>query len=83
MKLTQALESYVRRAQRGSEDAAMLTGSGKDLLEAAAAHVLVEITTLLGQALISLGLKTSQDAIYRASRLSTECNVACSKRRSP
>ena len=30
--LTQALESYVRRAKRGSDDAALVTGTGKDLL---------------------------------------------------
>jgi hypothetical protein len=71
IELTAALESYVRRAQKGSEDAALLTGTSKDLLEAVAAHVLVEIcnvTTppgnfqaLLGQAFIALDLKTSQD----------------------
>lgn len=71
IELTEALERYVRRAQKGSEDAALLTGTGKDLLEAVAAHVLVEIANiaapptnfplLLGQAFIALDLKTSQD----------------------
>ncbi len=70
-ELTAALSSYVRRAQRGADDAALLTGTGKDLLEATAAHVLVEVwsntnpphnfPTLLGQAFAALGLKTSHD----------------------
>jgi len=67
--LTKALESYVRRAQRGAEDAALLAGTSKDLVEATAAHVLLELLnnanppqnfpTLLGQAFVALGLKTS------------------------
>jgi hypothetical protein len=70
-ELSQALENYVRRAQKGCEDAALLTGTGKDLMEAVAAHVLFEksnvtspphnFPTLLGQAFITLGLKTSLD----------------------
>ena len=70
-ELTAALSSYVRRAQRGADDAALLTGTGKDLLEATAAHVLVEVwsktnpphdfPTLLGQAFAALGLKTSHN----------------------
>jgi hypothetical protein len=69
-KLTDALEAYVRRARRGSEDAALLVGTGKDLLEATAAHVLSErfgqypqqanFPTLLGQAFTALGLATPQ-----------------------
>lgn len=39
---TAALESYIRRAKRGAEDAALLAGTSKDLLEATAAHILVE-----------------------------------------
>jgi hypothetical protein len=68
-ELTKALESYVRRAQKGAEDAALLAGTSKDLVEATAAHVLLEVLgnanpphnfqTLLGQAFIALGLKTS------------------------
>ncbi len=68
--LTSALEAYVRRARRGSEDAALLVGTGKDLLEAAAAHVITErfgikqqqfnFPTLLGQAFVALELTTSQ-----------------------
>jgi hypothetical protein len=66
--MTQALESYVRRAQRGSEDAALLVGTGKDLLEATAAHVITQkygqysqqsnFPTLLGQAFTVLNLAT-------------------------
>lgn len=40
--LTEALRAYVRRAKAGTADAALLTGTGKDLLEATAAHILVE-----------------------------------------
>lgn len=67
-QLTDALAAYVRRAQRGSEDAALLVGTGKDLLEAIASHVLHEcwgqhsaqtnFPTLLGQAFVALDLKT-------------------------
>jgi hypothetical protein len=68
--LTEALEAYVRRAQRGSEDAALLVGTGKDLLEATAAHVIEEcygcypqqanFPTLLGQAFLAAGFATPQ-----------------------
>jgi hypothetical protein len=64
--LTDALKAYVRRARRGVLDAALITGTGKDLVEAVAAHVLVErygnysasdtFPTLLGQAFIAVGL---------------------------
>ena len=70
-ELTAALAAYVRRAQRGAEDAALLTGTSKDLVEATAAHVLREVynnenpphnfPTLLGQAFAGLGLKTTAD----------------------
>lgn len=70
-ELTTALEAYVRRAQRGAEDAALLAGTGKDLVEATAAHVLRELwgnenpphdfPTLLGQAFTALGLRTPAD----------------------
>lgn len=65
-ELTEALLGYARRAQRGSEDAALLAGTGKDLLEATAAHVLMTIRgsyptganfqALLGMAFIALDL---------------------------
>lgn len=65
-QLTDALKVYVRRAQRGAVDAALITGTGKDLLEAVAAHVVVQrygsyshndnFPTLLGQAFVAVGL---------------------------
>jgi Abortive infection C-terminus len=65
-ELTAALKAYVRRAQRGSVDAALVTGTGKDLVEATAAHVLIKrfgnypegsnFPTLLGQAFTEIGL---------------------------
>jgi hypothetical protein len=65
-ELTGALRAYVRRAQRGALDAALVAGTGKDLLEATAAHVLVErfghyaesanFPTLIGQAFVAVGL---------------------------
>lgn len=71
--LTDALHSYVRRAQRGAEDAVLVTGTGKDLLEATAAHILVEryggyssgsnFPTLLGQTFVALGLATPANPV--------------------
>lgn len=65
-ELTEALRAYVRRARRGVLDAALITGTGKDLVEAVAAHVLVvrfgkyshqdNFPTLVGQAFVSVGL---------------------------
>jgi hypothetical protein len=40
--VTDALKGYARRAQHGAEDAALVVGTGKDLLEATACHVLRE-----------------------------------------
>jgi hypothetical protein len=67
--LTEALKTYMRRAQKGVEDAALLTGTSKDLLEATAAHVVRErwptmtvpqqFPALLGMAFTALGLQTS------------------------
>lgn len=71
-ELTGALRAYVRRAQEGVLDAALLAGTGKDLLEAVAAHVLVEkgssvpntnFPGLLGQAFVALDMKTPQDPV--------------------
>ncbi len=69
--LTKALESYIRRAQRGIRDAALVTGTGKDLLEAVAAHILQEkcggydagwnFHMLLGRAFIAVDMATSED----------------------
>lgn len=68
--LTSALESYIRRARKGVMDAALITSTGKDLLEATAAHILQEsyrtyseranFPTLLGQAFVAVGLATSE-----------------------
>jgi len=44
LQLTEALKAYIRRAKRGADDAALVTGTGKDLLEAVAAHVLQQRT---------------------------------------
>lgn len=70
-ELTDALLGYARRAKRGSEDAALLSGTGKDLLEATAAHVIsvkfgsypqqANFPALLGQAFVALGLATPED----------------------
>ncbi|AFU46619.1 MAG: abortive infection family protein [Burkholderiaceae bacterium] len=64
--LTDALAAYARRAQKGAEDAALIAGAGKDLMEATAAHVLetlqgrypsgANFQSLLGMAFIALDL---------------------------
>ena len=71
--LSAVLEAYVRRAKRGAEDAALLAGTGKDLLEATAAHILVErngsypqntnFEGLLGMAFVAVGLATPQHLV--------------------
>jgi hypothetical protein len=65
-ELSEALRSYVLRAQRGHEDSVLLVGTSKDIIEAAAAHVVTErygsysdqadFPTLLGQAFVAVGL---------------------------
>lgn len=65
-ELTSALRTYVHRAKRGANDAALVTGTGKDLVEATAKHVLAarfgdggrqtNFRTLLGQAIIAVDL---------------------------
>jgi len=70
--LTKALDSYVRRAKKGILDAALVTGTGKDLLEATAKHVIIErfgsiqgkldFPTLLGQAFVAMDLATPHDS---------------------
>lgn len=42
--LSDALQQYVRRIQRGADDDALTIGTAKDLLEAVARHVMVERT---------------------------------------
>lgn len=73
--LTKALRTYAERARRGSLDSPLLTGTSKDLLEATAAHILVQkwgaysdtsnFPTLLGQAFTALGLATGNDAVQQ------------------
>ena len=90
-ELTEALQGYVRRAKNGVTDAALLTGTGKDLLEATAAHVLVtrygqystgdNFPTLLGQAFVALGMSVPNDStddspIYRLDRALFEAACA-------
>jgi len=65
-EVTDALWGYALRAQKGADDAALIVGTGKDLLEATAAHVLMTLEGryperanfqgLLGMAFIALGL---------------------------
>jgi hypothetical protein len=72
-ELTTALRTYARRAQQGSLDDPLLAGTAKDLLEATAAHVLMQkwgssstsanFPTLLGQAFTALGLATPSDTV--------------------
>ena len=74
-EFTAALASYVQRARRGSTDAALMVGTGKDLLEATAAHVITEsfgayshqanFPTLLGQAFTALGLATPHTPVQQ------------------
>jgi hypothetical protein len=81
--LTDALERYVRRARRGSEDAALLVGTGKDLVEATAAHVIYErygqhpqhstFPALLGQAFVAVGMTTPQTPVQHGE--SPQCRL--------
>lgn len=73
-QLTEALSAYVRRARAGALDAALVTGTGKDLLEATAKHVLVtkfdvepttNFPTLLAQAFMAVGLCVDKSAAQR------------------
>lgn len=70
--LTRALRGYVNRAKKGIEDAALLVGTSKDLMEAVAAHVIQELwgsypstvnfPNLLGQAFVALDMATPEQA---------------------
>jgi hypothetical protein len=72
-ELTEALAAYARRAKRGIGDAALVTGTGKDLIEATAAHILKsrfgdypshsDFPTLLGQTFVALGMATPQESL--------------------
>lgn len=69
--VSDVLAGYVRRAANGHADDALVIGTSKDLMEAAAAHVLVErygsynsalsFEALLGQAFVSVGLAVPGD----------------------
>ncbi|BEP96291.1 abortive infection family protein [Acidovorax sp. A79] len=66
VELTDALRIYAARAQKGAEDAALVAGTGKDLMEATAAHALLTLNGsypqganfegLLGMAFVALGI---------------------------
>lgn len=68
--LTQALRVYVNRAKKGIQDAALVVGTSKDLMEAVAAHVVqeqwghypsnVNFPGLLGQAFTALDMATPE-----------------------
>ena len=68
-----SLNSYIERAKRGANDAALLLGTSKDLLEATAAHILVErngkyptganFEGLIGMAYVSMDLSTPQHPV--------------------
>jgi hypothetical protein len=70
-EMTVSLRAYALRAQRGVTDAALLAGTGKDLVEATARHVLVQhfgsypstanFPTVVGQAFVALGLVTDPE----------------------
>lgn len=64
-ELTGALKLYVERAKKGYEDAALLVGTSKDLMEAVAAHIVEQVfgnysytnfPMLMGQAFTALGM---------------------------
>jgi hypothetical protein len=67
------LKAYARRAKRGVEDAALLTGTSKDLMEAVAKHIIYvkrgvyptqsNFPALMGHAFAELGLATSSTKI--------------------
>lgn len=75
-ELSKALTAYVRRAKRGALDAALVIGTGKDLLEATAKHVLfvrfgtepaiANFPTLLAQSFVALNLCIAKDKAVTA-----------------
>jgi hypothetical protein len=77
-EITEALKAYVRRARVGDGDAALVVGTGKDLVEATARHMLVQTTgaypvsadfpTTLYQAFDRLGLATNPELLQRLDR---------------
>ncbi len=78
VELTDALLTYVRRAQLGSEDAELVIGTAKNLEEATARHVLKELTgeyatrgrhahfpVALSDAFSALGFEVSKVELHR------------------
>ena len=71
VEAVEALRAYAIRARRGVEDAALLSGTSKDLIEAVAKYIIhtkrgfypvqSNFPTLLGQAFMELGLATTFD----------------------
>jgi hypothetical protein len=69
------LRAYARRAIKGVADAALVTGTSKDLMEAVAAFIVEQIwgsysqhdnfPTLIGQAFTALGLSTSYSGVQQ------------------
>lgn len=68
-ELIEALRKYADRARRGAEDAALLSGTSKDLLEPQQHTLtpknlgLTRNNRMLGQAFVALGLATPEDKI--------------------
>ncbi|MBT2684897.1 abortive infection family protein [Bacillus sp. ISL-37] len=78
----EALRAYITRAKKGVEDAALLAGTGKDLLEAVCGFILTKLwghypttsnfPTLLGQTFTSLNLVYDKSKIDPSSRRSQQ-----------
>lgn len=74
-QMTEALAGYARRALQGSRDAALVVGTGKDLVEATARHVLLAVfgsyrevdnfEAVLGQAFAAVDLATPAHRIVK------------------
>lgn len=84
----EALRAYITRAKKGAEDAALLAGTGKDLLEAVCGFILTKLwgyypttsnfPTLLGQTFTALNLvydKTKIDPSNRRSQQKFEASL--------
>lgn len=67
-ELTSALEAYAQRAKQGSEYAALLSGTGKDLLEATAKHI---IQTKFGYVPTNANFPTLMEQAYAALNMAT------------
>jgi hypothetical protein len=75
IEMNNVLRAYARRAIKGVDDAALLAGTSKDLMEAVAAFVIEQIwgsysqhdnfPTLIGQAFTALGLSTSHGGLQQ------------------